>query len=82
MIWREVWTHVSSALVCDKLLTECSAKSTARTQGPDILTIEEEFRTGERCAISRLQDSTACAKPDGDGRGMCFAMVNDRSCII
>ena len=70
MIWREVWTHVSSEMDCENLLTRHSAKSIARIEGADIITVEKEFRSGERRAISRLSDSTACSKSDGDGRGM------------
>lgn len=46
-------------------LTLFSSKSTARAEVTDILTVQEELRTGEGRAIPRLTDSTACAESNG-----------------
>ncbi len=33
-------------------LTECSAKDITRIEGSDLVTVQEEFRIGERCSVS------------------------------
>lgn len=46
-----------------------SAKNITGSQVQDLVTIEEELRARERCAISRLSHCPADPEPHGVGRG-------------
>jgi hypothetical protein len=49
------------------MLTYYSPKNTTRAQSEDLVTIEEELRTGERCAILGFADSLAYPESHGSG---------------
>lgn len=55
--------HTSMILTCWD-----SAKGFARTQGQNLVTVQEELRARERCPLPRLADRLAHSKPHGIGR--------------
>ncbi len=57
------------------------SENVAGLEGEDLVTIEEEFRLGAKCAISGLEDSLADPEPHGVGGGMlceCFMRAADQ----
>ena len=54
---------------CRWSLIIASPEDTARAKSQDLVTVEEELRTRERCPLPRLPDSIAYSEPHGIGRG-------------
>lgn len=46
-----------------------SSEDTPRTQGQDLVAVQEELRPGKGCALPRLTDSPADSEPHGFGGG-------------
>lgn len=51
------------------LTRRTSPEISARTQVQDLVTVEEELRSGKGCPISRFADRTVDSEPNGAGRG-------------
>lgn len=67
MTWPEVRRHCL-AIYYNKL-TIRSSEDTPRTQGQDLVAVQEELRPGKGCALPRLTDSPADSEPHGFGGG-------------
>ena len=60
-------TKISNHLLI--LANSYSSENTTRTQGEDIVTVQEELYTGERCQIFGFEDSAFDSESNGARRG-------------